>query len=241
MKVSMKLFVLGLLAALPSYAIVGGKDVAANDPLARSTVALLMTSAQGTAICTGSLVSANQILTAGHCAMGGDKIYAIFSTNVRLGSQQISLMREVVARRVAPSYYRSTVYSYSGDPSDVAILTIKGGAPAGFVPAKLITADIARSALSVGARITLAGYGATDFYATKGAGVLRSIKTKVDKFYISGRSVKVGSSDHGACHGDSGGPAIVSYEGQDYIFAVTSRSTQPDGTCTGRAIYSLIY
>ena len=230
-------------SASSSYAIVGGKVVASDDPVARSTVGIVMQSSQGTGICTGSLISATQVLTAGHCAVGAQQIYIVFSTNIMEGAKDVGRVRQVVARRVAPDYIATALgVGDSSDHSDVAVLTFAGGVPRGYTTAKLMTRELAAVALKDEGRVTLAGYGATDYYATEGSGILRKISTKIDKFYVSGKSVKVGTSAHGACHGDSGGPAIVSYNGVDYVFAVTSRATATSGgACTGRATYSLIY
>jgi V8-like Glu-specific endopeptidase len=247
MKNSLFSFVLFIAAsfgmASSSYAIVGGKLVASDDPIARSTVGILLQTAQGTAICTGSLISATQVLTAGHCAVGAQQIYIIFSTNIMQGAKDVGRVRQVVARRVSPDYIATALgVGDSSDHSDVAVLTFAGGVPAGYVTAKLMTRELAAVALRDEGRVTLAGYGATDYNATEGSGVLRKINTKIDKFYVSGKSVKVGTSDHGACHGDSGGPALVAYNGVNYVFAVTSRATATSGgSCTGRATYSLIY
>jgi secreted trypsin-like serine protease len=237
------LVVLTLSMAPASQAIIGGKLVGSDDPIARSTVGIILQTAQGQAICTGSLVSATQVLTAGHCAMGATRIFIVFGTDVAAAANDVGKIREVTGRQVDPSYIKAANGLASSDHSDVAVLSFRGGVPAGFAPIRLMNRELAKSVMKDEARIVLAGFGASDYYASGGSGVLRKINTKIDKFYNSGRSVKVGTSDHGACHGDSGGPAIINVGGQNYVFAVTSRSTAVgnDGTCSGRAIYSLIY
>ena len=227
----------------PAQALVNGKPVDANDPVAQTTVGILTRDAHGDGICSGTLISNNQVLSAGHCATGIDvKIYIIFHTDMRVGFKDPMRTRLVTDRKIDPSFILNG--NTGKDHKDVSIMTFTGGIPAGtnYHPAKLMSASLAPFVMKDEARITLAGYGATDYYARGGEPILRKISTKIDKYLASGKSVKVGTHAHGACHGDSGGPAFIDYNGQSYVFAVTSRATSTsDGECTGRAIYSLIY
>ena len=42
----------------------------------------------------------------------------------------------------------------------------------------------------------------------------------------------------GACHGDSGGPAIAAIKGQNYLIGITSRTTDLKGGCHKDSIYT---
>src|SRR4051812_613014 len=52
--------------------IIGGEVVEESDPIAISTVLVINKTTDGTAICTGSIIADDLVMTAGHC-VGPDK------------------------------------------------------------------------------------------------------------------------------------------------------------------------
>ena len=131
--------------------------------------------------------------------------------------------------------------------NDISLLHFDGAAVAGFKFATLASATQA-DLLKVGSLATLAGYGLSEFkqdpstgetIVGKGAGVLRQVSgIQVIDLLPSLEEITFDQSQgHGACHGDSGGPAYL----QDpqthvsYLVGVTSRG---GGNCDITAIYT---
>ncbi len=144
-----------------SNGIIGGTPVVASSPLNSGIVGIYD---QGVgAICTGSLLSNNIILTAAHC-VGPDatKMYVIFAADM-VGlleggnSQQIrQLVRAVNKAVVNPGWDAAANEKKDYDWHDLALLHFQGTTPSGFTPAKFLADP---KALTTGAEVALAGYG----------------------------------------------------------------------------------
>jgi hypothetical protein len=114
-----------------------------------------------------------------------------------------------------------------------------GGLPAGFKAAKLLT-DL--TALKYGGDVMLAGYGISDGAAHTGAAILRSVVTQIKTAAFSKTEVLMDQTHgKGACHGDSGGPAYDTINGEQLLFGVTSRGVDdPSNDCTRFSAYTAI-
>jgi hypothetical protein len=144
--------------------------------------------------------------------------------------------RRVVAGRTSPLWPKL-------DPSkrenwgDIALLRFVGDVPEGFKPAKILTRS---SALKDGGVALIAGFGITD-------GRLQTPTDKLLKTEVTFAQARFSSSEvlfdqtkkHGACHGDSGGPAFVKVGQELLLFGVTSRGFEdPGDTCERFAVYT---
>jgi len=76
--------------------IIGGSTVAASDPDAASTVAIVIQLQGGQAICTGSLLAADILVTAAHCVtdesgktVSAKQLRLVFATDVRSTSRKL--------------------------------------------------------------------------------------------------------------------------------------------------------
>jgi secreted trypsin-like serine protease len=97
-------------------------------------------------------------------------------------------------------------------------------------------------------KVTLAGYGVTEWWPAEsygeGAGILRRVDDiPMKNAMFSPTEVLLDQTKKkGACHGDSGGPAIVLSGDHYYLFGVTSRGYPPNGMddCTSQSVYTNI-
>jgi secreted trypsin-like serine protease len=219
--------------------IIGGSIVDAGESIAQSTV-LLVDTDKG-ALCTGNLIGANLVLTAAHCTQRHpENILVVFSRKMPKSSADLQKM---VTRRISggktTSAWPNLTVSKKKDWGDLAILKFSGSLPSGYKVVKLL-AD-ARS-LRNGMTVTLAGYGITDGVNQTDTDALRKVDVRLSNSKWSQTEILMDQrSGRGACHGDSGGPAIVKNGSSDVLAGVTSRGERdPRDTCSGYAVYTSV-
>lgn len=242
-------------SGLSQSQIVGGVEASVDYQKQNGVVGLVMfmkdaqTGAEGTATCTGTLISQKIILTAAHCVVEPSLqgIAVVFATDTEKATQ--AEIRWVVDGTVHPDY--------KGETSDLALLKISEAAPADFKIAKLAGAN---TKILPKHKLTLAGYGITNAIVRKvmkdkfgipkvvevpssGDGVLRKIDG-IPVVSVSAENKEIlldQTNSVGACHGDSGGPAfITSQSGAAVQVGVTSRGTEKLGNCNQGAIYTSV-
>jgi secreted trypsin-like serine protease len=215
-------------------------------------------------ICTGSLITRDVVLTAAHCVASktsSDKVDVLFGlTNVK-GTVAIAAKDWIIN----PAYVQNPKEDDKSVQNDIAIVKLSAVAPADFKLAVLPTAKTIEQLL-VGSKLTFAGFGITnaivrDFkkdqngkpvldkngqplvveFSSEGSGTLRKVSDLVVTQITS--DLKEISLDQrnlkGACHGDSGGPALLKLQdGTDIQVGVTSRGTNELGNCNEGVIYT---
>lgn len=233
---------LAILSSLSAHAsekslpIVGGQVVTSTDQIAKSTVALLLFSKEGAALCTGSIMDTSHILTAAHCVEGATKGIVIFALSLPADgtSPKKEDMRTVTHMVDSADFPGAANINSVPEFHDLAILTFEGGMPAGYVPAKYLTQAQYDQAVKLNANVTVAGYGTINAEHT-GEGTLRKTNLKIKQISPKGMAVLVAGTNTDACSGDSGGPAFVNVSGSLRLFGVLSRG---DKQCAKYAIYT---
>jgi hypothetical protein len=167
--------------------------------------------------CTGSLISATEVLTAAHCAQADPGSYSVYAGWDRAPDGQSGYkydqVRTLRAVRVHPGYVRAPV-------NDVAVLELTTPFDLGLRVAPIVVAD-SFPPPTVGLRL----YG----YGSPNTGELRGIAvTLAERWACSDTALFVcGSSPDGsACPGDSGG-GVVTAQTPPVLVAVHSVGASP--------------
>jgi len=213
------------------------------------TVAI-MTSQDGEASCTGTLIAPRVVATAAHCVVVQDEdtdaITARFAPADLLvvagpldasaaSEAQTYALTSIIIHPGYPNNSGSSDPSGAGRYDDVALLVLER-AVTGLKPAIVPTeADVAAN-LTAGKFITISGYGTTSADGA-GGGVLFIAETvfdvRVDVEIVLGARGKPDT-----CPGDSGGPAYVIRGSDALLVGITSRSAEDAvATCGESGVY----
>jgi len=193
------------------------------NPAHKAVVALSF----GDYMCTGTLISSDVILTAGHCVEGfGPSAYTVYFGN-NLSSSDMRYVSEV---KLHPHYNAQTI------TNDIAMLRLSSAPPAGVEPVPYLPHSMGIMQADLDNPLEFVGFGQTETYST---GVKLTVTNDLDWICTTPGGCIVGAgygasenticedqSPGGPCHGDSGGPAFVVRSGQEYVAGVTSYGDQ---------------
>lgn len=208
--------------------IVGGTSVTKRDAAARSVVALVGENVQGEALCTGSVISDEIILTAAHCLTGVSRLFVIFSTNLKTATRaDVHLVDQAVQH---PRWSGG----FSSDRGDLALLHFTGGLPVGYKPAVL--ADVGFR-VEPGSPVLFLGYGVQNGRRNSGSGRLRETESTIFG-RVSQTEIVTDGQKSSVCFGDSGGPAFENSGTALIQWGIASSVT--NRACNTASIHTLI-
>jgi hypothetical protein len=175
--------------------IIGG----AADTTDGAVVAVIRISTQ--ALCTGTLVAPDVVLTAGHCVFGIDPSDLEVDLGANITTPDATLT--VRATAVYPGFDGSPDQIVDGVDLGALLLT---QSVTTVTPVPIATSPLEAGALQ-GAEVTLVGFGADDGTASSGTGVRREVTLPVTT--VCARTLRLGDADANACVGDSGGAVLL--------------------------------
>lgn len=195
--------------------VIGGDKVSAGDIIAISTVGLY--DSKVGALCSGTLISSQLVLTAAHCVDPTSNEMVVF-----FGQEMKGLEQSKVRKVMKAIQYSGYGQGRTEDMGDIALLRFEGTLPAGYAAAPLYS-DFKQ--LQKDSKVVVAGYGLNWAWGLKkGAGTLRTTELKVKRALYGTTEVMLDQSlRKGICSGDSGGPAYVKQDGKLYLMGVASR------------------
>lgn len=168
--------------------------------------------------CSGTLVSPNVVVTAGHCVDGGCAARVFIGKDVEFPEDG-----EVIDVETALAH---PDYRPPRPTGDIAVLVLSR--PASVAPRPIATPDQVAAAKFV----RLAGYGNTDVHSTGGYGRRRMVDVPIasdDPRHGADAATEFVAGapflDRDSCNGDSGGPAYVQSGGRWFLAGATSRAT----------------
>lgn len=172
------------------------------------------------AFCTGTLITPKLVVTAAHCvdAMGkyGGASGCRFRTDASSGSVHHTIQQAIKH----PSYNprSSTLSDY-----DIAVL-ILNNAVSGVTPIPANADPV--DATWVGRKVLVMGYGLIQTQPTPQSAPSK-YSAEIPIFQVSGNQMvhKDQTTGKSACHGDSGGPALYTVNGELRVIGVTSTAT----------------
>jgi secreted trypsin-like serine protease len=225
-----------------STTIIGGTTVSDSNPDGASTVAIVIELGQGEAICTGSLLAEDILVTAAHCVTGEDgntvspaQLTLIFGSDIRSPNRILVKATGVV---------RNSKYDPEGagkNQNDIAVIGFGGGLPSGYQKATLLPSS---TVIPNGAPAVLIGYGVNTMAdGGSGEGILREVTVPVADGKFAKTEVLLDQREKkGACHGDSGGPAFARKDGKLLLWGVTNRGNPDDAPddCAHFSVYTRI-
>jgi secreted trypsin-like serine protease len=204
----------------PAGAMVGGATPA-GDGIAHSVVMVIGVRANGGSVCTGAVLARDLILTAAHCVASG-ATYNVF----RAKNTPALAIKSI---QVHPRY-DSQSFALNRATADVALIKLAAALPESFVPVSL---EASGTAVAVGDRFMIAGFGVTAAGSDNGIGLARTASLVATgqpgtlQVRLFDPSTKGDRPGLGACTGDSGGPVLRDVDGRLAVIGVVSWSTGP--------------
>jgi len=207
-----------VLAGVPARAIVGGAQPA-DEAIARHVVLLIGNLSSGRDLCTGTAIARDLVLTAAHCVSPGRSLSVI----LRGGGRDNRRIR-------AARFERHPDFKTEGGlVADLALVKLAEPLPPRIEPAELGT----RTAVLIGERFTVAGYGISNIdrdFGVLRAAVLMAIRNPSENYFLLTDPATRGEiGGLGVCSGDSGGPVFDHASGHPIVVAVISAATTAQG------------
>jgi secreted trypsin-like serine protease len=201
--------------------IIGGEEVKDSDVVARSTVALKYLYKNGSTIqfCSGTLISKDVVMTAGHCSEEGVE-HTVVSFGIANEAYNIfdpKLMRKVTALKVNPLYNPKS-NDQASRLNDISLLKLESPAPEGYAPVAVLNSTVT---LKAGMSMLLAGFGIVDDANGTDTKVLKKVTVPLVKIVDNSILVTDQTTMNGACSGDSGGPAYYVENDRLIVYGVT--------------------
>lgn len=212
--------------------IVGGRDTT-KDHIASKYVVMIFDNATQK-YCTGALLRKDIVITAAHCLVSKpEKLTLAFGLKPMAGDY---VMRSVAKVLVHEGFSKGNLR----DRNDLALLQIKGEAPAGYQSLLLPEADFV---VRPNQGFTAVGYGRTTGRKAsptenQGSGHLRHVDLIINSLSENENQYYVDQTGYrGICNGDSGGPGLMRWNGRDYVVGIVSAMswTSPDETSSSGA------
>lgn len=232
----------------PQGRVIGGTAASTTDVAATgrwgAVVAIFATDAQGTRLCTGTLIAPNWVATAAHCVANEQNAAVTLNPDDVFVAPGITSTQNAGDHLVpAVSVHAHPGFSWTNASWDAALIELETTVPA--TPFALPDPNRA-STYAVGSADNVAGFGRSQAANSGSSGTLRfgrleQVGALACDSYNPG-SVDYadcylpGSARQATCFGDSGGPLIrfdTTQGGSPVLWGITSTGPDPCDAATG--------
>ncbi len=201
--------------------IIGGSYV----PTGRwpAMVAVQTVLPNGTALCGGTLIAANWVLTAAHCVTPNGQQAAANQVGITAGT--INLNDNAAIKRSAAEIVVHPGYNSATVANDIALVRLVSGVPLNS-GAMLSTVATDQAWAAPGQAVTAVGWGRTSNMSYDVSTLLKQVdigvattaacKATWGKF-VGDNQICVSTPSVGPCNGDSGGPLMASNRAGGYV------------------------
>jgi hypothetical protein len=222
-----------LVSARAAYAVAPG--IPAGPTAYPATGALLVFDAKAPWLaCTGTLITANVVLTAAHCMVFLGHRLPGFALTPRIADARPEATDPALRVVVHPQF---VIRAEGKAPlHDLALVLLSR--PLAAVAPETLLSESQGAGLVVGRAVDLVGYGrvsrTVEVRGTKNRGRSKLVEVRPGEWVIGA------PSETQNCDGDSGGPAFVTIGGKRRLMGVVSRSFDDKAPCVSGTIHTRI-
>ena len=187
-----------------------------------AVVALHANGLKSVATCTAEVISDRVLLTAAHCINAITLGFAPISFQV-VTTWNVSAATPAEILEVEQVVGNPSFNPFAGD-NDIALVLLKK--PTSIAPLKFNRASLDGKD---GAPVRIVGYGVTKDGDPTSANIKNAASVHLSK--IDAHHFLAADLPTTQCHGDSGGPTLMTFNGEEQIIGVGWRTVSPDGKC----------